>query len=271
MKHKELDDLHNADAQPVLPANVRARLPYAVKSRVVEKYYQLVADSTVRHPYLATIKWAFGAGWRQRKSYLNKFLKAIGKVYHLILSSRKAGAARRMGRVRPPDWFDEEGELYLRLLHRRTVRGFPCNHFWLISEFQRILDETQPDRPKKKKYTTGWAVGFCKRHRISTQARNNTKEVDQAGRVDAIKTFHRYVHLDLQPSAPQTDPVYGRFAPLRMLHADQVPLAFASPHTRTLNPIGAKSCRIAGVQHLVSTSDKQLCRCGFMLKRAVSG
>jgi hypothetical protein len=32
-----------------------------------------------------------------------------------------------------------------------------------------------------------------------------------------------------------------------MLHVDQVPLPFAVPHTRTLNPKGARSCRIAGV------------------------
>jgi hypothetical protein len=89
-------------------------------------------------------------------------------------------------------------------------------------------------------------VGFCKRYRISTQARNNTKAHDQADREEAIKAFHRYLHLELQTSAPQTDPVYGRFSPDHMLHVDQVPLPFASPHTRTLNPIGAKSCRIAG-------------------------
>jgi hypothetical protein len=31
-----------------------------------------------------------------------------------------------------------------------------------------------------------------------------------------------------------------------MFHVDQVPIPFAAPHTRTLNPVGARSCRIAG-------------------------
>ena len=53
--------------------------------------------------------------------------------------------------------------------------------------------------------------------------------------------------MRLQHSEPQIDAKYGRFSPLRMLHVDQVPLPFASNHGRTLNPKGAKSCRIAGV------------------------
>ena len=32
-----------------------------------------------------------------------------------------------------------------------------------------------------------------------------------------------------------------------MFHVDQVPLPFASNHGRTLNPKGARSCRIAGI------------------------
>jgi hypothetical protein len=66
-------------------------------------------------------------------------------------------------------------------------------------------------------------------------------------RENAIKDFHQFLILGLQHSEPQMDAKYGRFSPLRMLHVDQVPLPFASNHGRTLNPRGAKSCRIAGV------------------------
>jgi hypothetical protein len=70
---------------------------------------------------------------------------------------------------------------------------------------------------------------------------------DQVDRMTAIQAFHRYLILVVQHSEPQLDAKYGRFSPLRILHVDQVPLPFACGHTRTLNPRGAKSCRIAGV------------------------
>ena len=91
-----------------------------------------------------------------------------------------------------------------------------------------------------------WATNFCYRFGITTQAKNNIKETDQVDRMESIRAFHRYLHLVLQMSMPQRDLKYGRFSPSRMLHVDQVPLPFASDHGRTLNPKGAKSCRIAG-------------------------
>jgi hypothetical protein len=117
----------------------------------------------------------------------------------------------------------------------------------LITEFHKILTEAQPTGWHGKNMSKKWAVNFCVRFSITTQARNNIKETDQVDRMEAIQAFHRYLILTLQMSEPQLDAKYGRFSPRRMFHVDQVPLPFASDHGRTLNPKGAKSFRIAGI------------------------
>jgi hypothetical protein len=142
---------------------------------------------------------------------------------------------------------DCEDELYIRFLFRRTALGYPCNHFWLITEMKKILSETSPVTWDGVGLKQRWAVNFCRRFSITTQAKNNIKETDQVDRVEAIRSFHRYLIMKLQMSDPQLDEKYGRFAPRRMFHVDQVPLPFASDRGRTLNPKGAKSCRIAGM------------------------
>ena len=162
--------------------------------------------------------------------------------------SKQVGVVKqRNGMVRPSAHPDCEDELYIRFIFRRTALGYPCNHFWLISEFKKVLTETKPAIWDGKAMTKKWAVNFCHRFNITTQSKNNIKETDQVDRLEAIRKFHRYLHLVLQLSEPQLDAKYGRFSPSRMFHVDQVPLPFASDHGRTLNPRGAKSCRIAGV------------------------
>jgi hypothetical protein len=94
--------------------------------------------------------------------------------------------SRRGGATRKPDFPDCEDELYVRFLFRRLALGYPCNHFWLISEFKKILVEASPPEYKGKKYSKGWVVRFCVRYRITTQAKNNIKEVDQVDRAKAI-------------------------------------------------------------------------------------
>ena len=132
-----------------------------------------------------------------------------------------------------------------RLIARRTVYGYPCNHFWLQSEFRSILEEVCPPNYRRFKYSGAWAQRFCIRYVLTTQVANNIKAHDVAERVEKIQTFHCY-RAALQDSLPQTELKFGRFGAHNMFHVDQVPLPFASPSGRTLNPKGSKSCRIAG-------------------------
>ena len=117
-------------------------------------------------------------------------------------------------------------------------------------EMDRILREAMPpkfDPSSTIPMSTGWAVRFCHRYRITTQAKNNVKAHDQVDRRKAIRRFHWFLNETVQKSEPQADAKYGRFGPRNMFHVDQVPLPFASACRTTLNPRGAVSCRIAGV------------------------
>ena len=211
----------------------------------MDKYFDNLLDPKCQTPYIATTKWVFGAVWRQRKGYLRKWLNACGSIRSAIKDGGKK--ARRNGAVRPSAYPDCEDELYIRFIFRRTALGYPCNHFWLITEFKKVMTEADPPTWNGAYMSKKWAVNFCVRFNISTQAKNNIKETDQVDRLQAIRAFHQYLIMVLQMSAPQLDAKYGRFSPSRMFHVDQVPLPFASDHGRTLNPRGANSCRIAGV------------------------
>ena len=246
MKHAEYNAAR-CDAAPPVQAHTRNGWKNFQKAILLDKYYDLLLDPMCTRPYIEATQWFFGTAWKSRRGYLNKWLKACGKIRESVKSGRAGQQAQRNGKVRTPDHPSCEDELYIRFLYRRTALGYPCNHYWLMTEFEKILKEVEPEGyDKNRKYMTGWAVGFCIRFRITTQAKSNIKALDQVDRRQAITDFHRFLILSLQHSEPQLDPKYGRFSPLRMLHVDQVPLPFASHSGKTLNPRGAKSCRIAG-------------------------
>jgi hypothetical protein len=228
------------------------------KHLVIEKFSDLEVDPEVRFPHKETCIWAFGAKWKVSKHLLSKWLKKSGTVRaHVMLPGKKGKKSSKayrgdhhMGKY--PDW---EDELYIRFIMRRTVLGYPCNVYWCRMEFARVLEETPPPGyvPGPNaifKCSHGWAVGFCVRYKITTQAKNNIKAHDQKDREIAIRNFHVWLHQHVQTSQPNSfttaDPKYGRFGPDRMYHVDQVPLPFASEIRSTLNPKGAVSCRIAG-------------------------
>ena len=208
-------------------------------------YFDNLLDPNCRSPYIETVKRFFGAVWQQRKGHLSKWLRGNDRIRAAIKDGRSQ--SRKSGSVKPSAYPDCEDELYTRFIFRRTALGYPCNHYWLITEFSKVLTEKQPSGWGGHDMSKKWAVNFCIRFSITTQAKNNIKETDQVDRMEAIQSFHKYLILNLQQSAPQLDAKYGRFSPSRMLHVDQVPLPFASDHGRSLNPKGAKSCRIAGV------------------------
>ena len=233
------------------PAHVRAGYSMWQKSKVIEKYFELESQSEprVQFPHQETCKWAFGKNWEDKKGYLTKWLRKCDVIRELTSRGGRAAALMRdpTSMDRNVKFSDQEDELYIRFLFRRTALGYPCNAYWLRLEMDRILAEAPPPGfDPNRRMSTGWAVRFCYRYNITTQAQNNCKAHDQADRAKAIKKFHRFLNCDLQASEPQRDPKYGRFGPRRMFHVDQVPLPFASTCRTTLNPRGAKSCRIAG-------------------------
>ena len=227
------DDVH-------LVAQKRASFTNRQKWQACLKYAEFEQDPTYAcpSPYIATCKWSFGQFWKKRKGYLSKWLNRVDAM-------RQKLRGRHSGYTRPPAYPDCEDELYIRFLFRRSALGYPTNHFWLMDEFARILEEVKPRGWQDFKCSYGWAVRFCTRYSLSTQAKTNSKAQDLVERAEAIKKFHRYWLITVQTSAPQTDPKYGRFPPYRILHRDQVP--FHSRQT-TLKPsirlgIGAAESR----------------------------
>ena len=249
--------IRNAHPDYIAPApfskgveTTKTRTSYsnAQKNRGLTRYFELESDPLCATPHKQTCIELWGPLWENRKGYLSKWLDAAGKIRGDVFKGLKGAAAagRSVGSGRPAAFAAEDDELYVRVLFRRMEHGYPVNHFWLQMEFGSILEESKPNGYRDFKCSPGWAVRFCVRYRLSTQAANNIKAHDQVDRADAIRQFHQYWILVVQQSEPQLHPKFGRFGPRRILHVDQVPLPFAAGHKKTLNPTGFGSCRIAG-------------------------
>jgi hypothetical protein len=109
---------------------------------------------------------------------------------------------------------------HARVLTQATHHRYPTNHYWLQNEFKVILDEVQrttvrahtqpypparaphasaqqrhlPPRPQTappgydgRTYSKSWAVSFCVRYSITTQAKNNVKV--------CLRAFARFLTL----------------------------------------------------------------------------
>ena len=180
-KHPEYHIFSSPDRLP-LRAKKRTRFTNAQKAHALDKFYEFLLDPTCSDPYTSTVKFVFGAAWK-RKGYLSKWLKQCGVIRDRIKAGRGGKTAQRNGMVRPSAHPDCEDELYIRFIFRRTALGYPCNHFWLISEFKKGLTETKPAIWDGKAMTKKWAVNFCHRFNMTTQSKNNIKETDQVDRL----------------------------------------------------------------------------------------
>ena len=143
------------------------------------------------------------------------------------------------------EFLQEETELYEIFLFRREVLGLAVDGLWLRFEFMKIHERDQPAGWETFKYSNGWVSGFCRRWEISSQAQTNKKHVPLITKIPLVKEFHAEM-LKLQLSMTCSldlacgccDRKYGRFGPLSMFHADQIPMEFACKNLRTLNAKG---------------------------------
>ena len=159
--HKDAFQEGRAAATP-LRARTRQRQTWEQKAEILDRYLEYLFDPKCLAPLTETAKWAFGAAWQRKKGFICKWLKQIGRVREAVQNAQRG--SRRGGATRKPDFPDCEDELYVRFLFRRLALGYPCNHFWLISEFKKILVEASPPEYKGKKYSKGWVVRFCMRY-----------------------------------------------------------------------------------------------------------
>ena len=82
--HADFHARHFVDDSPIR-ASQRCSFTNEQKARVLDKYIELLNTPTCAFPYIETTKWAFGAVWRKRKGYLNRWLKSIGEVREKVL------------------------------------------------------------------------------------------------------------------------------------------------------------------------------------------
>ena len=250
IKARHPDIRQNREPAQVKKAT-REKFTLEQKIRALEIFYDCASDDSVLFPYQDTAKKFFGVAWQAHRSYIGKWLKQADKFSDAVADLRamkcRTDERARIGRVRKADFPEEEDELYRCFIERRLVHGYPVNYYWLRRKFAVILENSQPPGWASAKCSWGWAVRFCVRYKLSTQRSNNTKSTDLKSRIGAVKDFHRFLHLVLQPSpgANPRHPKYGRFGPAHFFHVDQVPLPFACGRKTTLHPKNMGTVRIA--------------------------
>ena len=166
---------------------VRTEYSAAVKDLALTRYFELEKNPKCACPHTQTCKELWPATWQNRKGYLTRWRKEADTIRQKVAIGRKEANRKRMRRevVGLGGWFPaQQDELYLRVYTRRVEYGYPVNHFWLQTEFRSILEETKPDGYDRDtfKCSWGWAVKFCIRYNLSTQAGNNIKAHDQVDR-----------------------------------------------------------------------------------------
>jgi hypothetical protein len=132
--------------------------------------------------------------------------------------------------------------LYLMFYNRRFYQGYRVGNRWLRKVMKALLFDAGIDWVTAK-LGNGWVTGFCKRYGITDQAKTNSKSTNAHERIPYIQRFHQFLLYQLQWSAPQRCPKYGRFPGHLMFHCDQIPLPFANGRGRSLNMKGFP-CRL---------------------------
>ena len=145
----------------------------------------------------------------------------------------------------PARFPDEEERLYVMFFNRRFYQGYRVDNHWLRWNMRALLRESKPPGWSAAKLSNGWLQGFCKRYSISDQAKTNTKSSNVHDRIPYMQKFHQFLLYDLQWSAPQRCPKYGRFPGHLMFHCDQIPIPFSNGRGRSLNMQGFP-CRLKG-------------------------
>ena len=231
--------LLNVHFQKTTDVRKRKYMDIKFKSRVVAEMERWrrpdsESESEVKHKFVwgATTavakmygvnKWDVSR-WMKKSEVLQETAKTKKRTNKTVVSELKVL------------FFEQEEMLYDAVYIRRQLLGLWVDRYWLQAEFHTILELTKPEGYLDFKYSSGWVSDFCSRWGISNQARTNKKDVPIAVKEPVLKRMHQAMYK-LQ-AALKRDPIYGRFGPLHMFHADQSPSEYAMPGSRTLNISG---------------------------------
>ena len=84
---------------------------------------------------------------RNKYNYLCRWQKSVQFIRDCIKGGYGASSRYKNNPPRNPV---EEDEVYLRFLNRRIVKGYPANHFWLILEMRKVLEESMETEENEK-------------------------------------------------------------------------------------------------------------------------
>ena len=116
-------------------------------------------------------------------SLLNKWKRPQNRLiteHHMRSRNRRR---KRAGLGRPARFPEQEDLLYMMFYNRRVYKGLRVSHRWLQLRFRLILMAEKPEGWETFKYSNCWSAKFCKRYRISDQAKTNKKLLPLAGRL----------------------------------------------------------------------------------------
>lgn len=165
-----------------------------------------------------------------KKWDVTRWMKSSSTLIKLVVTKKNKDTKLGVSKVKFPE---QERMLFNALYIRRQLLGLWVDRYWLQAEFAVILRLTKPEGYLDFKFSNGWVSSFCTRWKITQQVRTNKKDVPIGVKAADLKIMHTQM-FELQKSV-LNDPIYGRFSPLHMFHADQSPCEFAMPGTSTLN------------------------------------
>ncbi len=113
--------------------------------------------------------------------------------------------------VHMEDFPTEEAMLLDAVYVRRQLFGLWVDKYWLEDELYCIMEETKPAGWETFACSSGWISGFCKRNRITKQARTNKKDVPILVKQDQLKVFHRQM-LEMHKSRAEAGRGGGPFS-----------------------------------------------------------
>jgi hypothetical protein len=149
----------------------------------------------------------------------------------------------------PPQYPQQEEELFTQFIIRRKFYGLAVDGYWLRAEFLRLLEKYHGATAAEDfRFSNGWVYRFCCRYDITSQCKTDKKSLSALDRIDAITRFHSHMRWlqNLSPGITQWEPEWGSYPPRYIWNADHVPLPFCVNLKRSLNPKG-EPCWIAAV------------------------
>ena len=92
-------------------------------------------------------------------------------------------------------FYAQQRKVY-NLYRFRRVEGLPCDGNWFQSSMRNVCKKDMPegyDPNKPNQFGSRWRTNFCKRWKISSQKKTNSKSKSVYERIHKVRNYHYYV------------------------------------------------------------------------------